>query len=84
MLYIISICLQWASSGYGHGPESPTSSSVSSPGSKPTPVNFDYKPIIADAVSVCVCVCLSVCVCVCVCLCVSVCLSVCEHEYKLS
>lgn len=41
---------QWAG-GYSHGPESPTSSSVSSPGSKPTPVNFDYKPIIADAES---------------------------------
>lgn len=29
-------------------PESPTSSSVSSPGNKPTPVNFEFRPITAD------------------------------------
>ncbi|KAI0240795.1 RalBP1-associated Eps domain-containing protein 1 [Lamellibrachia satsuma] len=30
-------------------PESPTSSSVSSPGTKPTPVNFEFRPITADS-----------------------------------
>lgn len=30
-------------------PESPASSAVSSPGTKPTPVNFEFRPITADA-----------------------------------
>lgn len=40
---------QWGHQTFSQG-ASPTSSSVSSPGTKPTPVNFEFKPITADSV----------------------------------
>lgn len=44
--------MQVWNSGYSAAVESPTSSSVSSPGNKATPVNFEFQPVTFDPVRI--------------------------------